>query len=252
VSSHAYGVGYHRPNLQERTGATQQANEKALLAQKGISCAASFPGPLVLPGDDLALDPGYPPQSVQEWLRDENRNEVASSKNVIYVAAPPFVQANVDFVSTWTHPLQPAENVACLEVPSILDYLRAFFYSFPIKLLTSPTLSFTDWSTKRGKSKTTSPSPRFIGLDTSTECIRIRTRSSADGIFTRQLNVDDLLDAAISILPDDAFALLLLMQHDLYENADDVFTCGRAYGGSRVTAISMARYHPYLGTPTEC
>lgn len=245
-SSHARGVAYHRPNLQERTRATQEANDNTSLEQKRISCPASFPAPLVLPGDDLALDPGYPPQSVQEWLRDEDRNEVTSSKNVIYVVAPPFVQPTVDYVSTWTHPLQQTENVACPDVQSVLEYLRAFFYGLPVELLASSDFSFTDWRTKSEKSKTKSLSPRFIGLDTSTECIRIRTRPSADGIFIRQLNLDDLLDAAISILPEDAFALLLLTQHDLYENADDVFTCGRAYGGSRVAVISIARYHPCL------
>jgi archaemetzincin len=120
-SPHAHGVGYHRPDLQDRTGAPPQANDNALFGQQAISYPKSFPGPLVLPGDDLALDPSYPPQSVQEWLRDDNRNEVTSTKKVIYVAAPPFAQANADFISAWKYPLHEAENVPCPDVQSLVN-----------------------------------------------------------------------------------------------------------------------------------
>ncbi|ORY63887.1 uncharacterized protein BCR38DRAFT_433367 [Pseudomassariella vexata] len=48
------------------------------------------------------------------------------------------------------------------------------------------------------------------------------------------------------MLPGDAFAIVLLMDHDLYEDEDDDFCCGRAYGGSRVAVVSTARYHPVL------
>jgi archaemetzincin len=58
--------------------------------------------------------------------------------------------------------------------------------------------------------------------------------------------VDDLIDAAIDLLPEDAYALVMLVHHDLFEDEDDVFICGRAYGGSRVAVISTARYHPVL------
>ena len=246
TSSHAARVEYRRPSLQQRAQATSDINGDTCPDQTLISCLTSFPAPLVLPADDLSLNPGYPPQSLREWLSEEDRNEVSLGKNVIYVAAPPGVQASVDFVSSWTHPQEGAGKVACPDIQDAIDYLKAFYYGLSVRQLSSPRLSFTTWSTEAGMSKVKSPTPRFIGLDTSTECIRIRTRSSADGVFKRQLNLDDLLDAAISILPDDAFALLLLVRHDLYENADDIFTCGRSYGGSRVAVISTARYNPVL------
>jgi archaemetzincin len=246
TSSHAARVEYRRPSPQQRAQATSDINGNSRPDQALISCLTSFPAPLVLPADDLSLDPGYPPQSLREWLYEEDRNEVSLGKNVIYVAAPPGVQASVDFVSSWAHPQEGAWKVACPDIQDAIDYLKAFYYGLPARQLSFPKLSFTAWSTEAAKSKVESLTPRFIGLDTSTECIRIRTRSSADGIFKRQLNLDDLLDAAISILPDDAFALLLLVHHDLYENADDIFTCGRAYGGSRVAVISTARYNPVL------
>ncbi len=38
----------------------------------------------------------------------------------------------------------------------------------------------------------------------------------------------------------------MLVDHDIYEDEDDYFACGRAYGGSRIAVVSMARYHPGL------
>lgn len=55
-----------------------------------------------------------------------------------------------------------------------------------------------------------------------------------------------MLDHAISILPKDAYCLILLADHDLYEDEDDDFACGRAYGGSRIAVVSNAQYQPAL------
>ncbi|KKK21191.1 hypothetical protein ARAM_004674 [Aspergillus rambellii] len=65
-------------------------------------------------------------------------------------------------------------------------------------------------------------------------------------MYPYQLNLDDLLDAAISILPSDAYALCMMVDDDLYEDEEDTFVCGRAYGGSRVAVVSSARYNPVL------
>ena len=61
-----------------------------------------------------------------------------------------------------------------------------------------------------------------------------------------QLNLDDILDALIGTLPGDAYAIVLLVDHDIYESEDDDFCCGRAYGGSRVSVVQTARYNPAL------
>jgi len=168
------------------------------------------------------------------------------------VAAPPNVESDVSFISSWCQPGQHGD-IEAIPTPSVEDvvaYLAAFYHGLPVKLLPPPKLCFTSWeetSSKSSKANSTkSTAPRSIGLDTSTECIRIRTRASKDGIFTRQLHLDDLLDAAISMVPDDGYALLLLVHHDLFESAADEFVCGRAYGGSRVAVVSTARYHPAL------
>lgn len=55
-----------------------------------------------------------------------------------------------------------------------------------------------------------------------------------------------MIDVALSVLPSDAYALLLLAKHDMYESDDDDFCCGRAWGGSRVAIVSGARYQPCL------
>lgn len=98
----------------------------------------------------------------------------------------------------------------------------------------------------KAKAKAKSEVPKRIGLTTSTECVAFRTRPSPDGNFPSQLNLDDLLDVAIGIPPDDAYALLMLIDQDMYEDEDDLFCCGRAYGGSRVAVMSAARYNPCL------
>lgn len=267
-STHAAEVGYCIATAQQK--ATVLGKRKRDIDD--IASPSSFPAPLVLPGDELSLDPHYPGQSLDDWRREENRNEVTRKKNVIYVAGPPDVAKDVGFIRTWSNP-QPQDNESrkeeakipvngsstsiaqasqALRVEDILDYLGAFYHGMPVKMLPQGSLCFASWG--NGKTKTPAAksrpgtTPRFIGLKTSTECIRIRTRASLDGIFKRQLNLDDLLDTAISILPEDAYALLLLVQHDLFEDADDEFVCGRAYGGSRVAVISTARYNPSLDT----
>ena len=113
-----------------------------------------------------------------------------------------------------------------------------------IEVLPFETLRFSAWN--KHKRERHESKQRLIGLDTATESVGIRVRPSLDGVFQGQLNLDDLLDTAISILPDNAFAMLMLVEHDLFEDEDDDFCCGRAYGGSRVAVVSMARYNPGL------
>ncbi|KAF4186835.1 hypothetical protein CNMCM7927_005075 [Aspergillus lentulus] len=199
--------------------------------------------PLVLPGDDLALDPGYPPQSFREWLVEEDRNNVTSDRKTVYVVAPPEYDEDAYFAQAWAS-ARVGKSQHQLVAPNsedIVGYLAAFYHGVPVKLLRVSDFRFVPWDGQKSKT-----SPRFIGLAVSDECIGIRTRACPDQVYPRQLNLDDLLDVAISILPKDAYALCLLVNHDLYEDADDTFVCGRAYGGSRVAVVSSARYCPIL------
>ena len=246
-SPHAEEAGYSRPTAQQRATAAGKAKNSATAVSD-----STFPAPLLLPGDDLALDPRYPAQSLRSWLREKDRNEVTDTRNVIYVAGRLGHAADLTFVSNWAHPtihgIDTSVNTAA--PPSYEDvahYLKAFYHGMRITCLPEETFHFTSWENRHHKSKKRgkSANPRMIGLATSTEIVGIRTRPSPDKKF-HQLNLDDLLDAAISALPDDAYALLLLVDHDLYEDEKDDFCCGRAYGGSRVAVVSTARYNPLL------
>ncbi|KAK2848494.1 hypothetical protein FQN49_005668 [Arthroderma sp. PD_2] len=138
----------------------------------------------------------------------------------------------------------------------ILDYLAAFYHGIPVKPLPT-TLRFTSWEDsapeyspkkdKRSRNKTTGDTQKqYIALTTDTESVRISCRGCPDKTFPGQINLNDLLDAAESMLPSDAYALLLVVDQDLFEDDDDDFACGRAYGGSRISVVSTARYNPTL------
>ena len=96
------------------------------------------------------------------------------------------------------------------------------------------------------KARETKSQPLWLNVNSSAGCIGIRTRATPKGDFSHQLNLNDLLEAAMEILPDDAYALLMLVEHDIYEDEEDDFGCGRAYGGSRIAVVSGARYNPVL------
>jgi archaemetzincin len=213
-----------------------------------------------LPDDELALDPKYPAQSLRSWLRDKDRNAVTPERKTVYVAAPPLVRLKdgADFAADWCKPQDvDGGELTAPAVGPLLRYLSAFYHGLPVKALSGTPLRFTAWEDdpprrSAGKVKSKPPQVQHIGLATPSEIVRIRTRRAPDdedgarAPYTHQLHLDDLLDAAISVLPADAHALLLLVRHDLYEADDDAFCCGRAYGGSRVAVVSAARYDPRL------
>ena len=233
LSIHANEVDFRRPTAQQRAtgaGKRMQDTDEAL--------GATFPAPLVLPGDDLSFDTRCPPQSLLSWVREKERNEVTEERNVIYLADYPDIEREVQIIHSWSKSQTKGEvgnaSAKSAEVPSpdakhVLEYLRAFYHGMNVKLSPAGLLRFTRWEDSHAHSlKANSSKPGRIGLTTSTETIGIRTRPSKDGIFKGQLNLDDLLDTAISILPDDAYALLMLIEHDLFEDEDDDFCCGRA------------------------
>lgn len=50
----------------------------------------------------------------------------------------------------------------------------------------------------------------------------------------------------MDMLPDDAYAMCMIIDHDMYENEDKDFCCGWTYGGSCVAVVQSARYNPSL------
>ena len=228
-----------------------------------------YPEPLVLPGDSIDLDPKYPAQSFQSWVKLGDRNHVTARRNVVYVAAPPEIDESVKLMRGWSRlggegasSNSTGREEGYFDIKAVIAYLQAFFYGLEVRLLPMA-LRYTSWEDSpkpkprpEARSKATTKHNldeeiKYIALCTDTEGIRVRVRrappvhsASPPSAFPYpyQLNLDDLTDTAMSILPADGYALLLTAIHDMYESDDDDFCCGRAWGASRVAVVSGARY----------
>jgi archaemetzincin len=230
-------------------------NEKSTV-QAADDQLSTCPGPLVLPWDDLGWDPEAKPQSFKKWYQEKQRNKPTAARKTLYVVDVPEITKGVEMMQAWLQPQLSAETkskkqAAAAEITPPLaaqdfaDYLAAFYHGFDTKQF-SQGLRFVPWTVKSTASKK-SPQQQYIGLATADgNTTRIRARPSPDGVSSGQLSLEDILDAAIAMLPKDAYAIVLLMDHDLYEDEEDDFCCGRAYGGSRVCTVSSARYRPEL------
>ncbi|KAF7973460.1 hypothetical protein HWV62_15048 [Athelia sp. TMB] len=254
-SSHAVHAGYTQPTPSKCLAATTASGRAPSDSQKAQS-SWSFPAPLALPGDELAYDPSYPPQSFRSWKQEKDRNQITANRRTIYVAAPPTIKDADAVIRDWAHsPLLDAGVEGKLAQPKtedVMEYISAFYHPIPVCPLPTP-FRLTTWDEAPPKKSRSAPSSmKHVALAHGASATRIRVRSrSAKEIYTQQLNLDDVLDSAIAALPDDAYALLLLVHHDLYEGDDDDFCCGRAYGGSRVAVVTSARYHPGLDVAQE-
>ena len=143
------------------------------------------------------------------------------------------------------------------DIGDIITYLRAYHHGVNVRRLPDE-LSWVLWDTDTPKRRSTAGSrtlPTEVGLKTHHEVIRIRIRLASSkstkptpgrGLFRYQVNQIDLLDVLETILPADACALLFIVHQDMYEDEDDDFCCGRAFGGSRIAIVSTARYDPVL------
>ncbi|KEF59901.1 uncharacterized protein A1O9_04749 [Exophiala aquamarina CBS 119918] len=275
-SPHALNSGYHHyTQTQIHNAAT--GNKKLRVSDGVQAFLEAFPSPLGLPRDDVTLDPKYPAQSKNAWMSLPERNAVTMRRSVIYVAAPPLIDDSIRMMREWSRPvvqgkaLPKSQSQDSFDVNAVVDYLKAFYHGLEVRLLHAA-LSFLAWNDeptpKPGKSvRSTSHrngKVECVGLSTGKELIRIRVReapiqnvsSSANHFpYRYQLDLNDLTDAALSLLPADAYSLLLTAEQDLYESVEDDFCCGRAWGASRVAIVSSARYIPSLdplhGVDTE-
>ncbi|KAH7402237.1 hypothetical protein DE146DRAFT_459814 [Phaeosphaeria sp. MPI-PUGE-AT-0046c] len=239
--------GYAQPAIKLRAAATTTSGRVPKIPV--TDSFSTFPAPLVLPHDDLNYDPNCPAQSVKSWLQEKARNKVLPehSRDTIYVGHIPQIGEEVRYMRDWTMPASVSaveDDGASPNSDLIMSYLKAFYHGMNVKFLDSP-LRWTTWD------KTSQPCrqvalPKYVALAYGNQSTRIRVRRSPDGAFAAQLNLDDTTDAAIAMLPLDAYALVLLVDHDIHENDDDDFCCGRAYGGSRVAVVQAARYRPSL------
>lgn len=242
-------AGYTQPTAQKRAAGLTKSGRAAKTAV--LEWKQTFPAPLVLPHDELNYDPDDPPQSLNEWLHMPSRNSMnpQHGRDSLYIARVPTINQEVSFMRDWTKPLvdpsAQAEDISSSDASFFVEYLTSFYHGLTVKLLPTP-LAWTTWGPKSSLPRRKVNLPKYIGLVHGTECTRIRVRSAPDGAFAAQLDLNDIIDAAIAMLPDDAYALCLLVDHDMYESEDDDFCCGRAYGGSRVAVVQTARYKRLL------
>jgi archaemetzincin len=260
-SSHASIAGYKRATLAQRTAATTPRGTGASKLDDLEEDGSTFPAPLVLPEDELSWDPKSPGQSLCAWIRLKERNHVTPERRTVYFVGPMDVEPGLEFVQGWKEPRVQAAGeekpVRFPETGEVWEYLQAFYHGMPVNMLPTHPVFTTDVEddkpARRSKGRTKGRfeeervSPiLWLNTHTSSGCIGVRTRATPNGAFSHQLNLNDLLDAAIEMLPDDAYALLMLVEHDIYEDEEDDFACGRAYGGSRIAVVSGARYNPIL------
>lgn len=137
-------------------------------------------------------------------------------------------------------------EVSSLDTSLFIDYLKTLYYGMNIKSFPEP-LSWTSWEkpSRRRPSRRANLS-KCIGLTHANQSTRIRVRRPPDRSFLAQLNLKDITDALIEMLPDDAYAMILVIDQGMYEGDDDDFCCDRAFGGRRVAVVQTARYIPCL------
>ncbi|KAG4220642.1 hypothetical protein PC116_g30879, partial [Phytophthora cactorum] len=225
-SAYAIDAGYKWPTPDRRLAATTKSGRNPLAArgqaaavleklteESASRLADVFPGPLVLPDDELTNEPKYPPQSFRSWFNEPLRknNKLNSKRKTLYVAYTPEITPGVDYMKQWRQPKVKKRSKSASEklLPPLDDIIK---YTEP------------------KESGERSSETRYVGLLAGNNCTRIRARPSPDGIFGGQLNLEDLLDAAIEMVPKEAYSIILLVDHDMYEDEDDDFCCGRAYG----------------------
>ena len=217
----------------------------------------TFPGPLALPRDELDYDPKYAPQTLRQWKTYFRNTPITKNRKTIYIIGYPAPrnQAICDHMSGWDVPTPPGSKPdptpARFPIPSqVAQYLQAFYYGMDVMFL--PGWQWSLWDDDQDKKKGKAKPRRHVSakgeiglLSPAQTLYQVTYRTSPDGITT-QLCLNDIMDALIDSLPSDANSLLMLTKQDLYEDEEDDFCCGRAYGGSRVAIASAFRYHPAL------
>ncbi|KAM0255349.1 hypothetical protein ACHAQJ_005867 [Trichoderma viride] len=256
VSPHASKAGFKRPTERQRISAATKdgrvGKKLDLLTSKELfGDGMSFPGPLVLPDDDLAEDAEYPPQDFKEWRDEEERNPVTRERKTIYIVPSPSIRQDVSKMRTWsvcnsqisaekgdTQAINPPD------MQDIMEYISAFFHGMDVKLSKKP-FYWQKWDKYDGAIMKNPNTEKRIGLKTpSRNLFGIRCRASPDGVSPMQVNLDDILDALAENIPSDAHSIMILLDQDMYEGDEDIFCAGRAYGGSRIAAVSQFRDQP--------
>lgn len=93
-SPYAQDIGYQLRNPQQLFTASTGSRKR--VDPTYAEYLALYPAPLVLPDDELAHDPNYPPQSFVSWKNEKERNVVDGERKVVYVAECPKLDQTMD------------------------------------------------------------------------------------------------------------------------------------------------------------
>jgi archaemetzincin len=259
VSPHATALSFYKPpsadalfSATRRTGEDNGENASSSVPP----ARSSFPQVNLLPQDDLDLDPRDPGDTLLSFLSNRGRRIVTPSRNSLYIFDVPGIAPDIaETVSHWADPivpegfnnapLQASGGVGRVRIEDIASYMEAFYAGMQIKIVRNH-FCIDTWRQGRGGIISVVERGHVALTAPDGSSTRIRFRPSKDGVTKGQLNLNDMLDALHSSLPTDAFAALLITDHDLYEDEDDDFCAGRAYGGSGICITSTFRYHPAL------
>ena len=244
---------FARPPLERRRAAATPSGRvpKDPPATDDHTDTLTFPAPVVLPDDALALEPDGARQSLRSWLQEKERNAVTPARNVLYVAAPPAISADAAPMGEWVRPAvrgsTPGIQAPAPATEDIRAYLAAFYHGMQVRTFDRP-FRWVPWDDDGSAKKSKGWKPESVGLAVGDTCVRVRCRANGagDGLLHRQLDLNDILDALLEVVPRDAYAILLVVNHDIYEDEDDDFCAGRAFGGSRIAVVSTFRYNPAI------
>ena len=265
---------YKRPIESERFAAAKISKgwpvitTESLFQDQGV-----FPGPLILPKDDLTTDPDCPAQDVEKWADNKDRNPVTANRKTIYLVPSPTISEEMAPMRSWSASIgssrvaqpQPSASIKSLDIEDMREYIAATYYGMEVSLLPAH-FSWQAWQdVKERGEKGKSVKPRYdgtplvssteeqlVGLQTPQDQLwGIRCRQSPDGVSSMQINLDGVLNALSEKIPEDAYAVIMILDQDIWEGDDDIFASGRAYGGSRIAVVSRFRDHPSLMDESE-
>ncbi|KAK7403961.1 hypothetical protein QQX98_010238 [Neonectria punicea] len=264
-SPHAAALSYYeRPSSEQRlAAATHSGNLPEVNSAVNVPRDSAFPGVNLTPQDALDVDHNEAPQSCSSFSRGGYRNSVTPERRTLYVVDVPSIAPEASAMTAWADPIVPQDPAAGVppaavdasrpQVGDIAEYIQAFYHGLDVKVLRNQ-FCFTPclgWpvSSRRGDDNGTRRNRTYVALgrtDGYGVATRVRVRTSIDGVAPGQLNLCDVLDALYTCVPQDAFAVILVTHHDLYEDEEDDFCAGRAYGSARICVVSAFRYHPVL------
>ena len=208
----------------------------ARLAALGLAPGCAVPSALAEDADFHAMRGrgiDFAPQDFAEFRDDANRNPATAARRTLVIVPLGW--------SASARALAPhgggARRAALPSPAAVAAYLGAFT---GLAVRVAAELPVVAWP--GAPARRSGGGPRFAGVRTRASLVRVRLRAPGDGEFAEQAEVGDLLDALLEEMAPDAYAMVGLTPFDIHE--DGATVGGRAYGGSRIAVISVARYHP--------